>query len=84
MESWLMPTRRLQQNATHKDTFTPNYISLSANEYDGMVRTLKLPFRAIESGSVVGPFFWCSMDQDDDDPHLRRAPPLLLSPGPLG
>ena len=37
-----------------------------------MVRVLKLPFRAIETTSVVGPFFWCSFDQDDDDPHLRE------------
>jgi hypothetical protein len=36
-----------------------------------MVRTLHLPFRAIEGTSVVGPFFWSAMDQDDDDPHLR-------------
>jgi hypothetical protein len=36
-----------------------------------MVRTLRLPFRAIESTSVVGPFFWSSYDQDDADPHLQ-------------
>jgi len=35
---------------------------------------MRLPFRAIEGTSVVGPFFWSSLDQDDDDPHLRRAP----------
>lgn len=37
-----------------------------------MVRTLKLPFRGIETTSVVGPFFWCAYDQDDDDTHLRK------------
>ena len=36
-----------------------------------MVRVLKLPFRAIEGTSVVGPFFWCAFDQDDEDPHLQ-------------
>lgn len=36
-----------------------------------MVRGMHLPFRAIEGTSVVGPFFWSSFDQDDEDPHLR-------------
>ena len=36
-----------------------------------MVRALRLPFRAIEGTSVVGPFFWSSMDQDDEDPHFQ-------------
>ncbi|KAM0436898.1 hypothetical protein ACHAPT_002611 [Fusarium lateritium] len=36
-----------------------------------MVREMKLPFRGIETTSVVGPFFWCAYDQDDDDPHLQ-------------
>ncbi|KAK3333602.1 hypothetical protein B0T19DRAFT_418555 [Cercophora scortea] len=36
-----------------------------------MVRALRLPFRAIEGTSVVGPFFWSAFDQDDDDPHLQ-------------
>jgi hypothetical protein len=42
-----------------------------------MVRTLRLPFRAIEGTSLVGPFFWSAYDQDDDDPHLRE---IILSP----
>ncbi len=36
-----------------------------------MVRTLHLPFRAVEGTSVVVPFFWCAFDQDDDNPHLQ-------------
>lgn len=37
-----------------------------------MVRTLHLPYRAIEGTSVVGPFFWCAHDSaDDNDPHLQ-------------
>lgn len=35
------------------------------------MRTLRLPFRAVEGTSVVGPFFWSAYDQDDDDPHLQ-------------
>jgi len=48
-----------------------------------MVRVLHLPFRAIESTSVVGPFFWAALDQDDDDPHLRMSlnhTPLTCAP----
>lgn len=44
-----------------------------------MVRTLHLPFRAIEGTSVVGPFFWAALDQDDDDPHLRKSLTFKLS-----
>lgn len=61
----------MQKNAKDKDTFTPKVISLPKDSYEDMVRALKLPFRGIETTSVVGPFFWSSFDQDDDDPHLR-------------
>ncbi|KAL2022280.1 hypothetical protein VTK56DRAFT_5678 [Thermocarpiscus australiensis] len=61
----------LQQNAKHPETFSPRYLSLTHQAYEEMVRVLRLPFRGIESTSVVGPFFWCAFDQDDDDPHLQ-------------
>ncbi|KAB5523057.1 hypothetical protein GE09DRAFT_976810 [Coniochaeta sp. 2T2.1] len=61
----------LQQKAKHPETFTPHYISFTASAYESMVRTLRLPFRAIEGTSVVGPFFWSAYDQDDNDPHLQ-------------
>lgn len=56
----------------------PKVISLPKEKYMSMVRTMKLPFRAIESSSVVGPFFWCAYDQDDDDPHLRMLNNIYL------
>lgn len=52
----------LQLKAKHPETFTPNVISFTASEYESMVRTLHLPYRAIEGTSVVGPFFWCAYD----------------------
>lgn len=61
----------LQQKAQHPETFSPKYISLTHSGYEEMVRALRLPFRAIEGSSVVGPFFWSAFDQDDDDPHLQ-------------
>jgi hypothetical protein len=47
-------------------------ISFTGPEYENMVRSLHLPYRAIEGTAVVGPFFWCSYDSDDDeDPYQQ-------------
>lgn len=56
----------------------PKVISLPKDAYANMVRVLRLPYRGIETSAAVGPFFWSAIDQDDDDPHLRR--PLLTPP----
>ncbi|KAF2962709.1 hypothetical protein GQX73_g10865 [Xylaria multiplex] len=61
----------IQRDAQHHDTFSPNHISLSHDHYKSMVRKMRLPFRAIEGRSLVGPVFWCEYDQDEDDPHLQ-------------
>lgn len=51
----------------------PKVLSLPKDAYEQMVRVLRLPFRGIETTSVVGPFFWTSYDHDDADPHLRTC-----------
>ncbi|XDG00684.1 hypothetical protein ABKA04_000299 [Annulohypoxylon sp. FPYF3050] len=61
----------VQKDAQHPNTFAPNYISLKKELYDLMVRTWHLPLRAIEGSSLVGPFFWCSHDQNENDRHLQ-------------
>ncbi|KAK5627816.1 hypothetical protein RRF57_003531 [Xylaria bambusicola] len=61
----------VQRDAEHNDTFSPNFISLSQEHYRSMVRKMRLPFRAIEGGSIVGPAFWCEYDHDEDDRHLQ-------------
>ncbi|KAH8815605.1 hypothetical protein F5884DRAFT_772905 [Xylogone sp. PMI_703] len=61
----------LQQNAQHPETFTPHVISLKPEMYKSMVEIMNLPYRGIESTSVVGPFFWSAYDQDDENPHLQ-------------
>ncbi|KAF5026074.1 hypothetical protein F66182_1866 [Fusarium sp. NRRL 66182] len=61
----------VQKNAKHPDTFATKVISLPADRYGAMVHEMSLPYRGIETTSVVGPFFWCAHDQDDDDPHLH-------------
>ena len=63
---------RVQLNAKDNNTFSPRTISLPKESYGSMVRTMRLPLRGIETSAVVGPFFWCSVDDDDeDDSHLR-------------
>ena len=72
----------LQQNAQHPETFTPHVISLRPEVYRSMVVTLNLPYRAIESTSAVGPFFWAAWDQDEENPHLRIVPHSVLPSRP--
>lgn len=62
----------LQLDAQHPDTFAPSVISLGAQQYKDMVESMKLPYRGIETTSVVGAFFWSAWDQDDETPHLRE------------
>lgn len=64
-------TNSVQKNAMDKETFMPKVLSLSKDSYEEMVRVMRLPFRGIETTSIVGPFFWSALDQDDEDPHLR-------------
>ncbi|KAI0480678.1 hypothetical protein GGR56DRAFT_627105 [Xylariaceae sp. FL0804] len=61
----------VQKDAKHPNTFSPNFITLPQDSYRSMVRKMRLPFRSIESGSLVGPFFWCAHDQEGDDRHLQ-------------
>jgi hypothetical protein len=66
--------RSIQKDCKQHETFTPDTITLSHASYESMVRTFRLPFRAIESTAVVGPFFWSTLNQDDEeDPCLRMS-----------
>ncbi|KAJ6788656.1 hypothetical protein PWT90_04965 [Aphanocladium album] len=67
----------VQTDAKDKDTFTPRVLSLPKESYEQMVRVFRLPFRGIETTSVVGPFFWTSYDHDDADPHLPLPADIL-------
>lgn len=61
----------LQARASQDNTFSPHYISLEASAYKEMLETMHLPYRGIESSSVVGPFFWCALDQDEENPRVQ-------------
>ncbi|KAK4067289.1 uncharacterized protein Triagg1_7732 [Trichoderma aggressivum f. europaeum] len=39
---------------------------MTHEKYSAMVQTLHLPHIAIETSSVVGPFFWSTVDRDDN------------------
>ncbi|KAI1852091.1 hypothetical protein JX266_002944 [Neoarthrinium moseri] len=57
----------LHKLATDSNTLAPNAISLSREDFEKMVRKLRLPLRYIETSTVVGPFFWWTYDDDDVD-----------------
>lgn len=61
----------LQARASEAETFSPHYISLTASAYKEMVEAMHLPYRGIESTSAVGPFFWCALDQDEENPRIQ-------------
>ncbi|KAI0180006.1 hypothetical protein GGR52DRAFT_568769 [Hypoxylon sp. FL1284] len=61
----------VQKDASDDNTFSPLHVSLKPELYESMVRTWHLPFGGIESSSLVGPFFWCSHDHDEEDRHLQ-------------
>lgn len=66
-----VPAISLQLKVKHPETFAPHVISFTGPEYENMVRSLHLPYRAIEGTAVVGPFFWCSYGDDDEDPYQQ-------------
>jgi hypothetical protein len=70
----------IQKEAKHPETFAPQVVSLDPEHYESMVRALRLPTRAIEGTSVVGPFFWSSFSNEpgSNDPRLRTFPDSLL------
>ncbi|KAK1777838.1 hypothetical protein QBC45DRAFT_329806 [Copromyces sp. CBS 386.78] len=61
----------VQKDANEDETFAPLYVSLKPEDYSSMVEIMRLPYRAIEGTSVVGPFFWAALDHDEEDPHLQ-------------
>ncbi|KAI5922196.1 hypothetical protein F4810DRAFT_299966 [Camillea tinctor] len=61
----------VQKNVEHRDTFAPEVISLPHDLYISMAKKMRLPLKAIEGSALVGPFFWCAYDQDEEDPHLQ-------------
>lgn len=69
----LTTQRRLNQRAEASDTFSPNVISLSRDHYEKMVMGMQLPLRAIETSTVVGPFFWWICDEEAANPVIREC-----------
>ncbi|KAI9649438.1 hypothetical protein NHQ30_002014 [Ciborinia camelliae] len=62
---------RLQKNAKHPETFGPDTISIPSYHYISMTEAWKLPFRAIECSNAISVLFWSSLDEAEENPHLR-------------
>ncbi|KAK8071834.1 hypothetical protein PG996_005182, partial [Apiospora saccharicola] len=59
-----------QQDAGNEKTFSPKHISLPKDSYRAMMDKFHLPLQALETSTVVGPFFWWAHDENSDGKHL--------------
>ncbi|ORY71048.1 uncharacterized protein BCR38DRAFT_415789 [Pseudomassariella vexata] len=57
--------------ALNAHTFDPTVISFSKEAYESLVREMNLPYRAIETSTVVGPFFWWTIVEKADGAYLQ-------------
>ncbi|KAK8122930.1 hypothetical protein PG984_011600 [Apiospora sp. TS-2023a] len=60
----------IQQDAGDEKTFSPKHISLPKDSYRAMMDKFHLPLQALETSTVVGPFFWWAHDEKFDGKHL--------------
>ncbi|KAK5657410.1 hypothetical protein OQA88_2980 [Cercophora sp. LCS_1] len=58
----------IQDNLKRPEAFHPTSISLTADNYESLVRKMHLPLQIAESSSVVGPFFWSAATETLPDP----------------
>ncbi|KAK7962039.1 uncharacterized protein PG986_002864 [Apiospora aurea] len=61
----------IQQDAKDEKTFSPDHISLPKDSYKTMMETFRLPLQALETSTVVGPFFWWAQHEDSEGKHLQ-------------
>ncbi|KAK7983568.1 hypothetical protein PG989_010970 [Apiospora arundinis] len=63
----------MQQDAKNERTFSPDHISLPKDAYKTMMDKLRLPLQALETSTVVGPFFWWANYEDANGKHLQMV-----------
>ncbi|KAK4168219.1 hypothetical protein QBC43DRAFT_228731 [Cladorrhinum sp. PSN259] len=61
----------LQQKVEDRQTFDPHIIPFPKDDYISLVTEMRLPLRSVEATSVVGPFFWWSIDKNPENPLLQ-------------
>ncbi|KAB5523098.1 hypothetical protein GE09DRAFT_977065 [Coniochaeta sp. 2T2.1] len=61
----------LQYDLQDEEAFSSHVISLSKDAYKSLVREMQLPLQAIQTTSVVGPFFWYEYNPDPANPRLQ-------------
>lgn len=62
----------IQQDAKNEKTFSSDHISLPKDTYKEMMERFHLPLQALETSTVVGPFFWWAHHEDTAGKHLRE------------
>ncbi|KAK8016779.1 hypothetical protein PG993_014968 [Apiospora rasikravindrae] len=70
----------VQKDAKNEKTFSPDHISLPKESYKTMMDQFRLPLQALETSTVVGPFFWWAHHEDSDGKHLRNLPSCFAYP----
>ncbi|KAI0967978.1 hypothetical protein F4678DRAFT_474843 [Xylaria arbuscula] len=64
--------RLIVQSEIHEpETFASNVVSMQVNQYESLIRKMRLPFQGIEASTVVGPFFWWYLDTESKYPKLQ-------------
>jgi hypothetical protein len=61
----------LQKEVRQPDTFDSDVLSLPKEQYQSMVKSIKLPLSWIETSSCVGPVFWSGITSIDGKQHLQ-------------
>ncbi|KAI1424806.1 hypothetical protein F5Y12DRAFT_714873 [Xylaria sp. FL1777] len=64
--------RLVVQSEVHElETFASGVVSLEVNQYESLIRKMRLPFQGLEASTALGPFFWWSLDTESVDPKLQ-------------
>ncbi|KAK8075393.1 hypothetical protein PG997_010056, partial [Apiospora hydei] len=63
----------VQQDAKNEKTFSPGHISLPKESYKTMMDKFRLPLQALETSTVVGPFFWWAQHEDSEGKNLQMV-----------
>ncbi|KAK4214207.1 hypothetical protein QBC37DRAFT_342599 [Rhypophila decipiens] len=61
----------IQNNIEHPQSFSPFHVSMKTNDYLDMIAAFHLPRIAVESSSIVGPFFWYGIESDEKGLNTR-------------
>ncbi|KAK5629299.1 hypothetical protein RRF57_005014 [Xylaria bambusicola] len=61
----------VQSDLSEPQTFESDVVSLEVEQYESLIRKMRLPFQSLEASTAVGPFFWWCLDLESADPKLQ-------------